>query len=225
MNESFSKEKGLRSRLFVEGSDDANVCYHLLKSHGIKILEKDQTMARQGIEIVNKQGIDNLLGALPNELKWSNFKHLGILVDADEDLLARWQSLYNIFVNSGYSSIPAIPDHRGTIIQENDKPTVGIWIMPDNQLPGMLEHFCGFLVPENDRLWRTAEIGLQQAIEQDRRFPEQHTVKAHLHTWLAWQEEPGKPIGQTITKRYFDHEAPHAQLFVQWIRELFEITS
>jgi len=223
MNEAFIKEDKLRSRLLVEGSDDYHVCYHLLTCHGIKVLERDQIVDKQKVEIINKQGIDNLLGTLVKELKGSDLKHLGILVDADEDLIDRWRSLQNILVNSGYTTIPTTPDPNGTIIEGNDKPAVGIWLMPDNQIPGMLEHFCSFLVPANDILWTTAGTSLQQAILQDRRFIEQHTIKAHLHTWLAWQEEPGKPIGQAITKRFLDPKAPHAQQFIQWIRLLFEI--
>ena len=68
-----------------------------------------------------------------------------------------------------------------------------------------------------------AAYGFQHVIEQDCRFHKQHTVKAHLHTWLAWQEVPCRPIGQAIAKKYLDPEASHAQLFIQWIREIFEI--
>ena len=46
-------------------------------------------------------------------------------------------------------------------------------------------------------------------------------MKAHVHTWLAWQKEPGKPMGQAITKRYLDANAPHAQQLIVWIRKLF----
>ena len=44
-----------------------------------------------------------------------------------------------------------------------------------------------------------------------------------MDTWLAWQEVPGRPIGQAIAKKYLDPEASYAQLFIQWIREVFEI--
>jgi hypothetical protein len=228
MNDALIREDKLRKLLLVEGSDDLHVCIHLLKSHQIKILEKDKsgkykTLKKEEIEIVPKEGIENLLQTLDVELLRSDLKCLGILVDADENLTSRWQSLRNILVDSGYSTIPTIPNPSGTVIHGNDKPTVGIWIMPDNQLPGMLEHFCSFLVPTNDLLRPIAENALQQVVQQDRRFLEQHTIKAHLHTWLAWQEEPGKPIGQAITKRFLDPKAPHAQQFIQWIRRLFEI--
>lgn len=102
-------------------------------------------------------------------------------------------------------------------------PAIGIWLMPDNRLPGMLEHFCSFLVPPGDALWSLAEEVLQQVMQKDRRFPDNHEIKALIHTWLAWQKEPGKPMGQAITKHFFDYNAPHAQKFIEWIRQLFDI--
>jgi len=215
----------LYNRLLVEGSDDLNMCYHLFKYHNIEILGKGQvqTTSQQRVEVVNMQGLDKLLEGIPREVSRDDLKHLGILVDADENCANRWQTVRDILVKCGYRTVPTIPDPNGTIIWEDEKPAVGIWIMPDNQLPGMLEHFCRFLVSDDDRLWVIAENALQHVIEQDRRFHEQHTIKAHLHTWLAWQKEPGKPIGQAIAKKYLDPEASYAQLFIQWIREVFEI--
>jgi hypothetical protein len=90
----------------------------------------------------------------------------------------------------------------------------------NNTVPGMLEHFIAFLVPQGDVLWEQAKKCLDE-IEENRRFPEMHLAKAHIHTWLAWQQEPGTPIGQAITKRYLNAEAPQAQQLVRWINRLF----
>ena len=87
----------------------------------------------------------------------------------------------------------------------------------------MLEHFCSFLIPAGDILWNVAESALEQVVQQECRFPEEHLMKAHIHTWLAWQKEPGKPMGQAITKKFFNSKAPHAQQFMEWIRRLFEL--
>ena len=149
----FFEEIRVHKRLLVEGSDDLNVCYHLFKHYNIEILEKNQTTSQQRIEIINKQGITRLLGTLDQELGRSHLKCLGILVDADENCASRWQTVHDILVKCGYQTVPLIPDPNGTIVREDDKPAVGIWIMPDNQLPGMLEHFCRFLVPDNGCLW------------------------------------------------------------------------
>ena len=50
-------------------------------------------------------------------------------------------------------------------------------------------------------------------------------MKAQLHTWLAWQEQPGTPLGLAITNRYLDANAPHAQKLMDWIRQLFDLES
>ncbi len=214
MNESLISNNIAENRLLVEGSDDYHVCYHLLKSHSL----------HEQLTIVDKNGIDNILQTLEVELIGSGRRRLGIIIDADNNLETRWQSLRNILVKSNYQNVPITPTFGGTIIHEIEQPTVGIWLMPDNQIPGMLEHFLSFLVPPNDILWISAKNILEEVMKQDCRFPVEHKIKAHIHTWLAWQEEPGKPLGQAITKRYLDPSAPHAQQFIKWIRNLLEPT-
>jgi hypothetical protein len=76
-----------------------------------------------------------------------------------------------------------------------------------------------------DILWPMAQDIVQQVIAKDRRFPQTQEMKANIHTWLAWQEEPGKPMGQAITKRYLKANAPHAEKLIDWIRQLFDLGS
>ena len=100
---------------------------------------------------------------------------------------------------------------------------MGIWLMPNNTLAGMLEDFVSFLVRPDDALWPFAGESVQQVMALERRFPEQHVMKSRIHTWLAWQEEPGSPFGLAITRRYLDADALHAQQLIAWIRLLFDL--
>jgi hypothetical protein len=143
-------------------------------------------------------------------------------VDADVDLQARWQPLRGILHQTGYE-LPQLPIASGMILSPNDLPRVGIWIMPDNQLPGMLEDFAARLVAPSDSLWRRAELTVDAIPAEKRRFPAERIAKAKLHTFLAWQEEPGKPIGLAITAKYLDPNAIQAQQFIDWLRTLFMI--
>jgi hypothetical protein len=202
--------------LLVEGKDDRHVFYALLGHHQVP----------QSFEIKDKDGIDNLLETLPTELKRSDLERLGIVVDANTNLDARWTALRNILLRAGGRDIPAHPDPDGTVVaveQPDRILTVGVWIMPDNTLPGMLENFIQFLVPPDDALWPRAEECVAQIPEPERRFPPERQIKAHVHTWLAWQEEPGTPLGLAITKRYLDADAPHAHQLMDWIRRLFDL--
>jgi hypothetical protein len=48
-----------------------------------------------------------------------------------------------------------------------------------------------------------------------------HKSKARIHTWLAWQEDPGTPMGLAITKSYLDTNQELCNLFVNWLNNLF----
>ena len=54
-------------------------------------------------------------------------------------------------------------------------------------------------------------------------FTDKDVMKAQVHTFLAWQDEPGRPMGESITRRYFQINVPKALNFVEWIRKLFEL--
>jgi hypothetical protein len=199
--------------MIVEGPEDAHVFTHLLRVYHLDT----------HVTIQQKEGIDNLIESLEVELKRRAETRLAIVVDADIDIASRWQAVRHRLLHAGYSSIPLHPDPRGTILKQDGKPTVGIWLMPDNTVSGMLEDFVSLLIPANDALRPIAEASVKQAIAVERRFPETQVIKANIHTWLAWQEEPGKPMGLAITKRYFDATSAHAQQFIDWLRRLFEI--
>ena len=202
-----------RFRILVEGRDGEYVLSRLLNHHNIS----------EQIDIKNKNGIDNLLETLKQEFKASDLERLGIIVDADADIAARWQSLRGRLIQSGYNAVPITPAPDGTLIQQEDKHMVGVWLMPNNTLPGMLEDFVSFLGATSDPLWIIAENCLNEISEGHRRFIPNHRIKAHIHTWLAWQKDPGTPLGLAITKRYLDADALHAQQLMDWVRRLFDL--
>jgi hypothetical protein len=107
------------------------------------------------------------------------------------------------------------------VIDHEDLPRVGVWDMPDNTLPGMLEDYLCFLVPAGDALFERAGRCVAEIPIDERRFAEAHLTKALIHTWLAWQDDPGTPLGQAITKRYFESEGPRVQGLLAWLTRLF----
>jgi hypothetical protein len=54
------------------------------------------------------------------------------------------------------------------------------------------------------------------------RFSKLDEPKAVIHTWLAWQEEPGRPLGTAITARYLDPHVPEVDVLVAWLNRLYE---
>ncbi len=54
-------------------------------------------------------------------------------------------------------------------------------------------------------------------------FKEGRHSKALIHTYLAWQEEPGKPLGQAVTSHALRPQTEIARIFVNWLNRLFNI--
>jgi len=167
-------------------------------------------------------GIDELLDSIPVRLKIPGLQVLGFVIDADQDLQARWEAISYRLRISGYENLPEQPDSQGTIIERDYLPRVGIWLMPNNQLPGMLEDFVAHLIPQNDLLLPKAEFILME-IERENlhRYSLVHHPKALIHTWLAWQDMPGRPMGQSITAHVLSHDNPTAIAFIHWLNRLF----
>jgi hypothetical protein len=71
------------------------------------------------------------------------------------------------------------------------------------------------------RLFKHAKFSVTAIPEGERRFNAATEPKAIIHTWLAWQEEPGKPLGTAITARYLDPEVSEVDVLVSWLKRLF----
>jgi hypothetical protein len=52
-------------------------------------------------------------------------------------------------------------------------------------------------------------------------FQKVHLSKAIVHTYLAWQDEPGRPLGQAITTQALKPHTQTAQAFTTWLTRLF----
>jgi hypothetical protein len=200
--------------LLVEGNDDEHVFKHLCGQRQVGTLD----------EIKPQGSVDQLLENFPVRLKESEIEVLGVVLDADTNLAGRWDALKQRLLDAGYTTIPAHPAPGGTILDPPPNtllPRFGVWIMPDNRTTGILEDFLRFLVPPGSRLFERVESSVRAIPDQERRFSKLAEPKAIIHTWLAWQEEPGKPFGTAISAKFLDPNVPQVDVLVAWLKRLF----
>ncbi len=93
--------------------------------------------------------------------------------------------------------------------------------MPDNQLSSELEDFGSWLISDEDALVPHVENTLNQLEADDLARYRHKRSKAFVHTWLAWQENPGMPMGKAITAKALSANSPIAQTFMDWLNRLF----
>lgn len=154
-------------------------------------------------------------------MKFSTGHSVGFVLDADEAAESSWQAVrgrLSFLDPRPPTELPAtgfianVPDYRAR---------VGVWLMPDNRTSGALEHFLKDLVDENDPLLALAHESTAAAHERGATFPEVKHMKAVIHAWLSWQEEPGRPFGTAIAAKYFNADSEAALSFLRWFDELY----
>jgi hypothetical protein len=197
--------------LLLEGADD---------DHSIRAIKGQHHITKELFEHVNCDGVENLLDKnLRNALKSDSVHTIGIVLDADTDLNARWNALKAKLID--HVDLPIPFPKEGLVIQGKYK-RIGVWIMPNNQVNGMLEDFLAELVPADDPLLPIAKETLATIESRGlNKYSSIHQSKALMHTWLAWQEQPGRPFGQAITNHSLTTNPELCQRFIAWLKLLF----
>ena len=210
-----------RSQLYVEGKDDSHAIRHLLIRHGIDYDQKPWPTSFPSIDDID--GKDALLEVVKTAVSLSNGQSVGFVLDANASLQSRWNEIASRLREVDLQ-VPREISPEGFVGEsERYRARVGVWLMPDNQREGTLEHFLETLVEEGDPLFPHAEESARQAKRLGAGYSDTDTPKAVLHTWLAWQDDPGLPYGSAIRARYFRHDSVVAKRFVVWFRRVFQI--
>ncbi len=195
--------------LLVEGADDKHVVRQLCGRHP----------DMPPFCVLDKQGFPKLKDAISPEIKVSGRAALGILVDANDDPIGRWQAIVDRLRSTGVE-LPAQMDSAGTIVENGNGLRVGIWLMPDNGSAGEIEDFIVRLMPAGDPVWPRARRYIDSIPAGERKFAGQKVLRARIHAWLAARAEPRK-MGAAIGAGDLDATAPLATQLTDWLRRLF----
>lgn len=208
--------------LYVEGKDDVHAISHLMRHHGVECRVNKPPSTEPYIK--ESGSVSQLLDNVDVAVSTNSSGWVGFVVDADTEVESRWQAICDR-LSKAYVDTPLEPPSEGFIgTSTKFKTRVGVWLMPDNAAPGILEDFLTKLVEdEGDCLLGHAEEATDTAKEKGARFKDTYHKKAVIHAWLAWQEEPGQPFGTAITKRYLRADRPAGQKFARWFMKLFQL--
>ncbi|MEA5532647.1 DUF3226 domain-containing protein [Crocosphaera sp. XPORK-15E] len=212
-------------KLLVEGTEDQRVIPELIEASGIPWGETKETAI---VKIKSYDGIENLLDkdVIYTELEDRGLISLGIIIDADDHPLDRWQSIRNVCLPTITDIPQELPDtglvHSFTHNSKDLK--FGVWMMPDNKIRGMLETFLEYLIPDtNNYLWDYSKEVVQEAKIKNAPFKDSYTDKAYIYTWLAWQKTPGRQLHDAIKQKFLVPTNPKAQIFVNWFKSLYDL--
>lgn len=233
--------------LFVEGLDDEHAIKQLLARHNIHIHDDDCPLR------VQCKGSDTgVIDAISVAIKASGKHAVGFVVDTDAfdppspkfpkgrrlSRTDRWSAIRNrlasveVALPSPPQAIDSeLPPHGFIARSPRFQRDVGVWLMPDNRADyGKIEDLLTTLIPAGDELFKLAQKSTTEALAfSAKRSPGNQAIqsqderKGQLHSWLAWQEEPGMSYGHALRRKYFDHDSDVAKAFVAWFKKLYRL--
>ena len=211
--------------LLVEGNTEKRLVPHLMEQRGV---QWEPAPKKYVVDIRVAGGLVTQPELLQTHLQESSLSILGVIFDADGMNGApqnRWLAIRDLCASAPISiMLPELAPAEGFYTVLPNGIRFGVWMMPNNRPPGMLETFLiGLLKPEeiNGPLLQHARNSIDTARSLNAPFKAVHYDKALIHTWLSWQDEPGAQLHEAVVFKILDSASPHADNFVNWFRELF----
>lgn len=200
--------------LLVEGSED--------KYFVLRLSERNNLLDR--FWILNKGGKDQLIQSIGAEANVEGRTTLGIVLDADDDVTARWQEVtkeLDELRQEEHFDLPELPDQprpNGIVVEGTIR--IGVWLMPDNRSSGEIEDLVAKMIPCCDKMWPLAEQFIDDIPEELRVFRLEKASKSKVYAWLATRKEP-RAMGLAVEAGDLDISVPNSTAFVNWLRRLF----
>lgn len=195
--------------LLVEGQDDKHIVRRLHERFSSDLV----------FSIRVAGNVEKCIEAIIPEMQVSGRKAVGVLVDADDAPLKRWNEVRSRFREADVT-IPGRPAPDGAIINSQQSPRIGIWLMPDNKSAGEIENFIRDMIPENDPVWPLSQRYIDNIPNKHRKFRQRKALRAQLYAWLATRRLPGR-MGAAIKSGDLNARAANSMRFMDWLRALF----
>lgn len=212
--------------LYVEGPNDKWVTISL----------RQQYQHKEDVNIIDLENCDIALQAFATKAASpSETKKLGLIIDADSDIKARYQDIIKELRKSLNIEISeqelAMKDGFVKEIRNisEDDIKIGIWIMPDNIGNGRLEDFLFEKIDAENELFLQIEPALKTLEATalgntplvSKMYKPIHRDKAKLHTYIAWSEHPDVSMGIAVKASLFEKVSETESKFRAWLEKLF----
>lgn len=205
--------------LIVEGQSDLRVVPFLFERAGVS-----WPKGNEPVDVREPGGFDGMVkeGYLGSQWKQSGMAALGIIADADTDPQARWNALRARLLPLR-PDVPVSLPTDGLYLAGVNGPSLGVWIMPENGPAGMLESLLLKARGGPADVWELATRAVNEARAAGAPWRDPHRHKAELHSWLAWQDPPGRQMHEAARDNLLRPDEPSLMRLTDWFRRVFDI--
>lgn len=223
--------------LLVEGPSDKSffeaLCRYLGLAVDVSVVVPRDLSADDQIRN-SKEGVLTRLRPQLQRLHSGELLALGVIVDADQPehgqgFTRTCTKVSTLLVEHGYGPLTTLAAPRGGLLARHDDgaPSVGLWVMPDNARPGVLEDWMRVCRHSGEAtLWEHAVQALDTLPGGPRFKPLTQRSKAEVATWLAWQCPPGEDRFAVVRslgtdRPLLDVQSPAFIALTMWFRTVF----
>lgn len=220
--------------LIVEGISDRDFVEAFLEYENLNIELDVRVVTAPDIDTAvshtTKQGVIRSLDAVIKQLNDGSYERVGVMIDMDfkhdspipikqlnPQQLATKLSQYD------FMQVIQSTNDKGIFFENADfDHPIGVWLMPDNENEGYLEHWI-----VNSIKNKTASYfdNAKQFIDSfdDSHFKPHTITKAEVYTWLAIQPKPCTDLSRCLSAKYdlLDKNSTSYQNFKAWLMTTF----
>lgn len=217
--------------LLVEGEADRGffeqVCQTFNLNPQIKVAPPKDFQADYDNPLPNgKQNVLNLLSDLLPDLldESSQVKRLAAIIDADYDNtngLGFERTLKHVKKIAAEYEFALLESNSNGLIFNKGDLEFGLWILPNNQLDGMLEDFIKTCLKSDEQILLNHATETIHAIPAPKFNKTIHLTKAEIATWLAWQKTPGHGFYVSVKDNLLQTDHALFQELEQWLKMIF----
>lgn len=203
-------------KLVVEGANDLHVVRSICDLAGVPL----------GKNSIECQEYPHIFSVFSTRVRVGSGENpVGMLVDADDDVNHRWGEVASLLRELKVASVPHEAPANGFIGTVPSGRRVGVWLTPDNSNAGVIESLFVTLLRPDD-----ADLPLaKQYVDQftsGRNWNGFDRLKADVYSWLAVRPNPGRPMGENISRTDFPGELSEpARRLAAWVKALCEPVS
>lgn len=185
----------LNKIVMVEGKDEVYFLDALLSSLNIK-----------DVEVRDVGGKNQFKNKLPALIKLRGFRKnvevLAVIRDADEDANAAFESIRNIFIRDLRNQDLEPPSQMNQFSE--GEPRIGIFIVPNNSDPGMLEDLCLKTVETHPAMKCVKDFS--DCVSKLEESPN-NMAKAKAQTFLAAMPKIVSCVGRGAQRGYWEFDS------------------
>jgi hypothetical protein len=201
--------------LLGEGIEEVYFFDALLGHLGINDVQVDQYDGKTNIG-AGLKAIKDRSGFINQVVSLGVTRDADFAADAADDAAAAQRAFESV---SGALSYAKLPVPIAPMVKAAGNPEVTVFVMPDNQAPGMLEDLCIGSMTSPDLNCMTQYFDCVYTFT-GRSQLRRNVPKSRVHAWLATQSEPDMRLGQAALAGYVDWNNPAFNLIKQFVRQL-----